>query len=63
MVNAFEEAEADKKRKTYNHNYAARCEDEDEGRRKITINMPCRSWMEVLLPASKRLEVKIAPQN
>jgi hypothetical protein len=35
----------------------------NEDRRKLTINMPCRSWVEVLLPASKRLETMIALHN
>jgi hypothetical protein len=35
----------------------------NEGRRKLTINMPCRSCVEVLLPASERLETIIALHN
>jgi hypothetical protein len=35
----------------------------NEGRRKLPINMPRRSCVEVLLPASKRLETIIAPYN
>jgi hypothetical protein len=35
----------------------------NEGRRKLAINMPCRSCVEVLRPASKRLETIIAPHN
>jgi hypothetical protein len=35
----------------------------NEGRRKLTINMPCRSCVKVLLPASGRLETIIAPHN
>jgi hypothetical protein len=35
----------------------------NEGRRKLAINMPCRSCVEVLRPASERLETIIAPHN
>lgn len=35
----------------------------NEGGRRLTINMPCRSRVEVLLPASERLETIIAPHN
>jgi hypothetical protein len=35
----------------------------NKGRRKLTTNMPCRSCVEVLLPASERLETIIAPHN
>jgi hypothetical protein len=35
----------------------------NRNRRKPTINMPCCSWVEGLLPASERLEKIIAPHN
>jgi hypothetical protein len=35
----------------------------NEGGRRLTINMPCRSRVEVLLPASERLEIIVAPHN
>jgi hypothetical protein len=35
----------------------------NEGRWKLAINMPCRSCVEVLRPASERLETIIAPHN
>ena len=35
----------------------------NKGRRKLTVNIPCRSCAEVSLPASERLETMIAPHN
>jgi hypothetical protein len=32
----------------------------NKDKRKLTMNMPCRSWVEGLLPASERLETIIA---